>query len=105
MRTFVVVVLEPRVQVLLQSCHRGVDLGAADFAEKFIQHRAVEPLHEAVGLWTSQLSFSVFDVVEIEVEFVLRRFHASFFSSTVIVTSSCLGRSLSVQVIHEHYSK
>ena len=70
MRSLVIVMIEPRVQVLLQRGQIGIDLGGADLVEELIQHSSDEPLHKAIGARSSHLRLFVADAVEPEIELV-----------------------------------
>lgn len=59
MRPLLTVVSDPFVQVELQRRSTVVEPGSEGRAEEVIQHGAVEPLYEAVGLWPADLHSSV----------------------------------------------
>ena len=71
MRTVVVVVIQPVIQVRLDLLDRSVDLPAKRDLIKLLQYRFVEPLADSVRLRVAHLGFRVLDVVEREIELVI----------------------------------
>lgn len=70
MRSFVVISLQPRIEVSLQSFNTFVESRPKNNAEEFIQHRTVEPLNETVGLWRAHLGTTMLDLIEAQIELI-----------------------------------
>ncbi len=64
LRAFFVIMFEPPVQVFLECFDRVIKLPPKRWPEEFIQNRAVEALHKAIGLRAVDLGGAVFDIVE-----------------------------------------
>ena len=63
-RALFVIVFEPLVQVFLECFDRIIKLLPKRWPEEFIQNRAVEALHKAIGLRAVDLGGAVFDIVK-----------------------------------------
>src|SRR5579863_7690930 len=70
MRPFLVVALDPRIEIGLKLGDRSIDLLAEDDAIELIEHRLVEALDDAIRLWALGLGAGVVDVLERQVELV-----------------------------------
>lgn len=69
-RALGVVVLEVAVEIHLHSLDRLVSRRPADDAEVFVEHRPVEAFDEAVAQGTPHTGGRVFDLLELQEEFV-----------------------------------
>src|SRR5579872_5791121 len=70
MRPFLVVALDPRIEIGLKLGDRSIDLLAEDDAIELIEHHLVEALDDAIRLWALGLGAGVVDVLERQVELV-----------------------------------
>ena len=79
-RPFLVVALDPTIEVALEFGDRSIDLLSEGDAVELIEHGLVEPLGDSVGLWALGLGARVVDVLErqIELVFVMLRIAAIF---------------------------
>ena len=71
MRTFLIVLSNPLIDILLQLFDRFVELRAKSDLIKLLQHGLVEALTDTVGLWTSGFGLGVLDSFESQVQFIL----------------------------------
>jgi len=65
-----VVVHEPGVEIALQGLSGLVELGAEGVAEELVQHGAIEPFHEAIGLRAPHFRAPMLNVVQLQVDLV-----------------------------------
>jgi hypothetical protein len=63
MRTLLVVVLKPLIQVRLEFLHRGVELLPEGLPKELVEAGPVESLHGAVGPWPVHVGAAVLDSV------------------------------------------
>lgn len=71
MGAHLIVVLDPSVQIRLQSLDGGVDLLAEGNPIELVEHGAVEALTDAVGLRALGLGAGMVDILNGQVELVL----------------------------------
>jgi len=64
---FIIVIIEPSLQILLQLVNSIVDLSAKSYPLKLIQHRLMKPLTNTITLRTSRLGLAVIDVLHSQV--------------------------------------
>src|SRR5512134_3399781 len=70
MRAVFVVPSDPSIEIGLQFLDRAIDLLAERHAVELIQHRPVEALANAIGLWALRLGPAVIDVLDGQVQLV-----------------------------------
>lgn len=71
MRAFIIVVINPSVQIGLQLVGLAIDfLPGGHFVELFLDC-PVEPLTDAIGLWAVGLSPRMIDVVDRQIQLVI----------------------------------
>ena len=80
MRPFLVVVLDPIIEIALQLADRAVDFLAEGNAIELFEHSLVEPLDDTICLRAVGLGARVIDILErqIELVFVMLRIAAIF---------------------------
>ena len=71
MGAFLIVKVDPFVQIGLQSFHGFIELFAERYLVKFLQNCLVEPFADAVGLGRFHLGFGVVDIVDCQEELVI----------------------------------
>ena len=71
MRPFLVVVLDPIIEIAVQLADRAVDFLAEGDAVELVEHSFVEALADTVGLRALGLGARMINVLDREVEFVL----------------------------------
>jgi hypothetical protein len=69
-RPFLIIALDPGIEVGLEFGDRSIDLLAEDDAIELIEHRLVEPLGDAVRLWALSLGARMVDILERQIELV-----------------------------------
>jgi hypothetical protein len=69
MRTLVIVIIEPGIQVDLKGFDRFVQLGAECCPEELIQNSPLEPFHKAIVLGSTNLSAAMFNIIKLQVDF------------------------------------
>ena len=74
MSTFVIVVIQPVIQVFLQFLHRQVNLFPERDLVKLIQNRFMEALANAIGLRVPYFGFRVFDFIQRKIKLIVMRF-------------------------------
>ena len=77
MGTLRVVVNEPRIKVLLQLVHRGIDPLAERGAVELIQHGFMQPLADAVGLRMPRFGARVLDVFDRQIQLIRMLFRVA----------------------------
>ena len=66
MRPYIVVVVEPVIQVLLGFFHQGVKLAAEGLPEKLVEDGCFKPLHKSAGARPGDVSSPVLDIIELQ---------------------------------------
>jgi hypothetical protein len=66
MRSLVIVIMKPLIQILLEFFDGTIEFLAEGFPEKFIQDSAVESFHKTIGTGIAHLGPSVCDFVEFQ---------------------------------------
>jgi hypothetical protein len=82
-RTLRVVVDQPGIEVRLELLHALVELGAKGDAEELVQDRAVEALHEAVGLRLANSGAPMLDVIQGQVQLIRMGLRAAEYAAGV----------------------
>ena len=70
MRAFIVILVQPVVQVGLQRLHGFIEFFSKACSEKFIEQGAVKPLDKAVGPGIAHLGVAMFDIVKIKKDLI-----------------------------------
>ncbi len=71
MSTFIIVVIQPVVQILLQLPDRLIDLFPQSRPVKLIQNSTVESFTNTTGLWMPRLGAGTFNIVQCQIERVV----------------------------------
>ena len=77
MRTLVVVVGDPLVEVRLKRIECLVDLLSEGNSVELILHGTVQSFTDAIALWMADLGLTVIDVLELQIKLVLVVFRSS----------------------------
>ncbi len=70
MRSLIIVLVKPAVQILLERRYAFIALLTENDSEKLVQDRPVKALHETVCLGTANLGPAVFNVVQCQIQFI-----------------------------------
>ncbi len=83
MRSLIIVLMKPAVQILLERLYTFIELRAEHNPEKLIQDRTVKALHKAVCLGSADLGPAVFDVVQCQIQLIGMGLRAAVLPSVV----------------------
>lgn len=92
MRTFLVVVSHPLIDILLQLFDRFVELRTESDLIKLLQHGLMEALTDTIGLWASGFGPGVIDSFKSQVQFIF----------VMLWRSAVLGTAIGEHTQHGH---
>lgn len=69
-RPFIVVVVKPLIQILLQFLDRSIKLLSEGFSEELVEDRAVEFFYESIGPWSGNSGPAVLNIGEVQKDLI-----------------------------------